>query len=63
VQALAEADEIVVTDDVLSFPGARELLAGLEIEPSAVELKGIAGEVRIHRLRAGAPQPLQPHAA
>ena len=51
VQALAEADEVVVTDDVLSLPGARELVAGLEIGPSGVELKGIAGEVRIHRLR------------
>ena len=37
--------------NVLSLPGARELVAGLEIDPSAVELKGIAGEVRIHRLR------------
>jgi class 3 adenylate cyclase len=51
VQALAAADEIVVTDDVLSLPGARELVDGLEIDSSAVELKGIAGEVRIHRLR------------
>ena len=32
VQALAGADEIVVTDDVLSLPGAAELVAGLEVE-------------------------------
>ena len=51
VQALSGADEIVVTDDVLSLPGARELVAGLKIDSSAVELRGIAGEVRIHRLR------------
>jgi len=51
VQALAAADEIVITDDVLSLPGARELVAGLEIDSSGVELRGIAGEVRIHRLR------------
>ena len=51
VQALAAADEIVVTDDVLSLAGARELVGGMEIDSSAVELKGIAGEVRIHRLR------------
>ena len=63
VQALAAADEIVVTDDVLSLPGARELVAGLEIDSSAVELKGIAGDVRIHRLRGGTPQTSQPHAA
>ena len=51
VQAMAAADEIVVTEDVLSLPGAAELVAGLEIDSSGVELKGIAGEVRIHRLR------------
>ena len=51
VQALADADEIFVTEDVLSLPGARELVAGLEIDSSAVELRGIAGDVRIHRLR------------
>ena len=52
VQALAGADEVVVTDDVLSHPGAAELIAGLEIERSAVELRGIAGDVAVHRLRA-----------
>ena len=54
VQALAAGDEIVVTDDVLALAGARELFAGWEIDSSAVELKGIAGEVRIHR-RGSAP--------
>ena len=52
VQALAGADEVVVTDDVLTHPGAAELIAGLEIERSAVELRGIAGDVGVHRLRA-----------
>ena len=52
VQSLAGADEIVVTDDVLSLPGAAELLAGLQVDRSAVELKGIAGDVAVHRVRA-----------
>ena len=52
VQALAGADEVVVTDDVLSHPGAAELIAGLEIERSAVELRGIVGDVAVHRLHA-----------
>jgi len=52
VQGLSGAGEIIVTDDVLSVPGAAELVAGLEIETRGVELKGIAGEVRVHRLRA-----------
>ena len=51
VQALSGADEIVVTDDVMSLPGAAELVADLEIERSAVQLKGIAGDVAVHRLR------------
>ena len=51
VQALAGADEIVVTDDVLSLPGAAELVSGLQIDPGAVALKGIAGDVAVHRLR------------
>ena len=52
VQALSGADEIVVTDDVLSLPGAAELVAHLQIESSGVDLKGIAGDVRVHRLRS-----------
>ena len=50
VQALAGAAEIVVTDDVLALPGAAELVAGLALEPSAVQLKGIAGDVAVHRV-------------
>ncbi|MBD0347668.1 MAG: hypothetical protein ICV59_00825 [Thermoleophilia bacterium] len=51
VQALSGADEIVITDDVLSLSGAAELVANLQIESHAVQLKGIAGEVRVHRVR------------
>jgi class 3 adenylate cyclase len=55
VQALAGAGEIVVTDDVLSALGASELIADLPIETTTAVLKGVAGEVRIHRLLAAAP--------
>ena len=51
VQGLAGPDEIVVTDDVLSIPGAMALVAGLPIGETSVELKGVAGEVRIHHVR------------
>jgi class 3 adenylate cyclase len=54
VQGLAGADEIVVTDYVLSLPRAAELVAGLELESSAAQLKGIAGDVAVHRLRGAA---------
>jgi class 3 adenylate cyclase/DNA-directed RNA polymerase subunit RPC12/RpoP len=53
VQGLAEADEIVLTDEVLSVPGASELVARQPIESSSVALKGVAGDVRVHRLRGG----------
>ena len=52
VQSLAGADEIVVTDDVLSLPGAAELVGGLQVDRSAVELKGIAGDIAVHRVHA-----------
>jgi class 3 adenylate cyclase len=57
VQALAGADEIVVTDDIMSVPGAAELVADLRIEASTVELRGVAGELRVHRLRSSDRAP------
>ena len=50
VQGLAKANEIVVTDDVYSLPGAEEILAGLDTKVDGVQLKGIAGVVLIHRI-------------
>jgi class 3 adenylate cyclase len=52
VQALSAADEIVITADVLCLPGAAELVADLPIELTVVQLKGVAGEVRVHRVGA-----------
>jgi class 3 adenylate cyclase len=54
IQALSGAEEIVATDYILSLPGAAELVADLEIERSTVQLKGIAGDVGVHRLRGDA---------
>jgi class 3 adenylate cyclase len=51
VQGLAAAGEIVVTDDVLRQPGSEELVAGLDRDSFDSELKGVAGAVRVHRLR------------
>ena len=58
VQSLARAGEIVITDDVLSLPGAADLVAGLRIDSSGVDLKGIAGEVHVHRCREPTPLDL-----
>jgi class 3 adenylate cyclase len=56
VQALAGANEIVLTDDVLARPGAMEVLTNLPIESSEVQLRGVAGDVRVHRIgRTGRP--------
>ena len=49
VQALAGANEIVVTDDVMSTSGARELVAGLAAETTDVELRGVAGSIKVDR--------------
>ncbi len=50
VQNLANADELCVTQDVMEAPGVRELLKGLKIADESARLKGIAGEVRVHRI-------------
>ena len=52
VQGLSAAGEIVVTEDVLSLAGAAELVGTLEVESEPARLKGVAGDVRVHRIRA-----------
>jgi class 3 adenylate cyclase len=51
VQALAGAGEIVFTDDIIAPEGAAELLTDLPIASSDVQLKGIVGDLRVHRVR------------
>ena len=50
VQALADAGEIVVSEDVLGDAGATALLVGLRTETSSVSLPGVAGEFRVVRI-------------
>lgn len=50
VQGLSDAHEICLTDDILSTPGADEVLAGFPAETLSVQLKGIQGNVRVHRI-------------
>ena len=50
VQGLSDANEIYLTDDMLSVPGTEELLAAFEIEARSVELKGVKGAVWVHRV-------------
>ncbi|MEK7746486.1 MAG: adenylate/guanylate cyclase domain-containing protein, partial [Elusimicrobiota bacterium] len=51
VQALAEADEICLTEDVLQYPGVQELVVGLAGAPESVRLKGVSREVRLSRVK------------
>ena len=55
VQALSAGNEIVLTDDLLKAPRVRELLDGHTPVAASVELKGIQGAVRIHRLPLSTP--------
>jgi class 3 adenylate cyclase len=50
VQALSDANEIYLTDEMLSVPGAEGLLASFAIEARSVQLKGVQGHVRVHRV-------------
>ncbi len=50
VQALSDANEIYLTDEMLSIPGAEELLAAFVTEARSVQLKGVQGDVRVHRV-------------
>lgn len=51
VQALAEAGEIILTDDTLISEGIAQFVTDLPIASSDVLLKGVAGEIRVHRIR------------
>jgi class 3 adenylate cyclase len=51
IQALSDADEIIVTEDVMSRPGAMELVAALQARSTVVQLKGVQGDVRVFSLR------------
>jgi class 3 adenylate cyclase len=50
VQALSDANEIYLTDEMLSISGAQELLAEFATEARSVQLKGVQGDVRVHRV-------------
>jgi class 3 adenylate cyclase len=50
VQALSGANEIYLTDEMRSIPGAEGLLAAFDTETRSVQLKGVQGDVRVHRV-------------
>jgi class 3 adenylate cyclase len=54
VQRLAGAGEILFTDDVVAGQDAAEVLTDLRITSGDVQLQGIPGEIRVHRIQ---PEP------
>jgi class 3 adenylate cyclase len=50
VQSLAEANEIVISDDLAVQRSVGELIQGLEATSAIVHLKGIESDVAVHRL-------------
>jgi class 3 adenylate cyclase len=62
VQALSDADEIYLTDEMLSVDGAEDLLVDFATEARSVQLKGVQGPVRVHRVhpRIGAKSSRAP---
>ena len=50
VQGMAGADEILVTDDVLGRPGALAVVGDFATEASDIELKGVSGMIKVHRI-------------
>lgn len=52
VQALSGGNDIMLTDELLRVAGVRELLGAYAVDAEAVELKGIQGAVRVHRVSA-----------
>jgi class 3 adenylate cyclase len=51
-QALADGDEICLTDAVLESPGVSALLSDVELTSRETRLRGIERPLRIHRVRA-----------
>ncbi len=52
VQRLAADNEIYLSDEIYSLPGAGDLLATMQSHAQTVHVKGIAQEISVHALRA-----------
>ncbi len=53
VQALADGDEIYLTDEAFDSPGVRELLGTHQALTLQVAVKGVRDELRVHKLSFG----------
>ena len=53
VQALADAGEIYVSEEVYSFPGVQEALAHFNIASEQVSMKGVSEKLQVYKISAG----------
>jgi hypothetical protein len=52
VQGLGAKNEIYLSDEMFSLPGAADLLAAMQCDARTVCVKGIEREIAVHALRA-----------
>jgi class 3 adenylate cyclase/predicted RNA-binding Zn-ribbon protein involved in translation (DUF1610 family) len=50
VQALADADEIYMSEDVYTFPGVREALAHRDVASEQASVKGVSGKLQVYKV-------------
>jgi len=50
VQALADADQIYISENVYSFPGVREAISHCDIVHEQASVKGVSEKLQVHRI-------------
>src|SRR5258706_3854788 len=50
VQALADADEIYMSEDVYNFAGVREAIAHREVVSEQASVKGVSGKLQVYKI-------------
>jgi len=50
VQALADADQIYISENVYKFPGVREAIAHCDVLPEQTLVKGVSEKLQVHRI-------------
>lgn len=50
VQALADADQIYISDSVYNFPGVQEAIEHCDVVPEQALVKGVSEKLQVHRI-------------
>jgi class 3 adenylate cyclase len=62
VQALADANEIYMSREVMGAPGVSEVLKAHSVMSDRVQVKGVSEKLEVYRVAVGSPQHHQPEA-